>query len=134
MFDSYLKELIPKDKFDKEVIPKLMQLSEDEISPILPNLLSWTADINWPIAEDIIRVLIRFPYCIVPLIREKLKPTETDEDWKYFIITDLIPQLALEAQKLLTDDISRIIDYPTDGEKDAEVWTVANIYKGNQRK
>ena len=122
-------ELIPKDKFDQKPFHKLMEISEEEIQPILPELLSWMADVNWPIAKDIVRVLTRFPNSIVPLIKERLKPSERDEDWKYFIISSLIPQLSKDAQILLDNDISRIITHPTDNEIHAEVWNIAKDYK-----
>ena len=121
--------LVPKDKYDTEPIPELMKISEDEIRPILPNLLLLMADMNWPIARDIISVLAKFPDSVVPLIKEKLQPTEADEDWKYFIITDLIPKLPKEAQKTLIEDIERIITKPTDGEIYSEVWDMAKMYK-----
>lgn len=129
-----IDKYIPKNKFDKDSILKLMAISEDEIKPILPELLSWTADINWPIAKDIVHVLVRFPNCVVPLIKEKLKSSEQDEDWKYFIITDLIPELPIEAQKMLADDMSRIINNPTDDEKYAEVWDMAKRYRENYQR
>ena len=126
-----LIKLIPKDKFDNNSICKLSELSEDEIKPILPELLFWMADMNWPIAKGIIRVITKFPNSLLPLIKERLKPTEKDEDWKYFIISDLIPQLPVDSQKLLIEDILRIINNPTDGEKISEVCYVATRYTNN---
>jgi len=123
-----ITEFIPKDKFDLKPISTLMEISEDEIQPILPDLLFWIADMNWPVAEPMVNVLTRFPSSIVPLIKDRLKPSETDEDWKYFIITSLIPELPVDAQKLLTDDILRIIQNPSDGEIAGEVVNVANEY------
>ena len=128
MDSSYLKKLIPKDKFDIEPIPTLMKISEDEVKPILPELLFCVADMNWPIAAEMVKVLARFPNSIIPLIKEILKPTETDEEWKYFIITDLIPKLPQNSQMLLSNDIARIIDCPTDEEK-CSVWRVAKKYR-----
>lgn len=123
-----LKKLIPKDKFDLTPIPTLMEIGEDEIRPILPDLLSWTADMNWPVATEIVKVLVRFPNSVIPLIKGILKPTETDEDWKWFIISGLIPEFPISSQTLLTEDIERIINNPTEGEIFSEVPEQARDY------
>ena len=123
-----IKKLIPIDKHDFEPIPVLMEISEEEVQPILPELLFWIADINWPIATEMLNVLVRFPDSITPLIKKVLQPTETDEEWKYFIIQYLIPKLPESSQKLLMKDIQRILDSPTDGEIYGEVSEAAKDY------
>jgi len=123
-----LKKLLPKDKFDFEPLPALMEISEKDVKPILRDLLFCMADINWPIAHEIIPVLLRFPDSIVPIIKDVLSPTEMDAVWKYFIITDLIPKLPKESQNLLLEDIKRIQRNPTAGELNEEVWDVAKEY------
>jgi len=111
------QNLIPKNKFDFSSFPKLMEFSENEIIPILPELILWIADMNWPIADEMVNILIRHPDALTPVIKKKLQPTETDVELKYFIITDLIPKLPANFQKLLLMDIERIIDNPTNDEK-----------------
>ena len=114
---NYLKSLVPKDKYDTESIPKLMELSEEDIQPILPELFFWVGDINLPVAPDMITVISRFPNSLLPLIKEKLQPLSKDNVFKYFIITELIPVLPSHVQLELWPDISRIINNPTDNEK-----------------
>ncbi|MDR2940650.1 MAG: DUF5071 domain-containing protein [Clostridiales bacterium] len=48
---SDIRELIPKNKFDIKPVPILMEISESEILPILPDLLFWMADMNWLVAK-----------------------------------------------------------------------------------
>lgn len=133
MVFDYLRTLIPKDKFDFAPFPELMEISEEEVKPILPDLLYWIADMNWPIAIEMVKVLARFPDSVIPLIKELLKPTEKDEDWKYFVITDLIPALPAESQELLAQSINRILNVPTDGEVDCGVWEVVKDYKQSKQ-
>ncbi|MCL2353445.1 MAG: DUF5071 domain-containing protein [Defluviitaleaceae bacterium] len=121
-------KLIPKNKFDFEPLPILMEMGKDEIEPILFDLLFWVADMNWPIAPEMVKVLIRFPDSIVPLIKEVLSPSETDDDWKWFIITGLIPELPRESQRSLMGDLRRIINNPTEGEIHSEVPEVASSF------
>jgi len=125
---SQLEKLIPKDKFDFEPFPALMIITEEEVKPILPKLLFFVADMNWPIASEMVKVLVRFSESVVPLIKEVLKPTETDEEWKCFIILALIPELSANSQELLLETVQRICDNPTNGETRGDVWEIAKNY------
>jgi len=49
---SQLEKLIPKDKFDFEPFPVLLEISEDVVGPILPNLLFGFAERIGPKAEE----------------------------------------------------------------------------------
>jgi len=133
MDNSQLEKLIPKDKFDFEPFPLLMEISEDEVKPILSSLLFCVADMNWPIATEMIKVLVRFSNSVVPHIKEVLMPTETDEEWKYFIISALIPKLPANSQELLMESVKRIYDNPTNGEVQSEVWEMAKEYIESSR-
>lgn len=48
-----IKSLIPKDKFDIETAKKLSNYSFEEIQPIVPYLLEWLQDWNWPVSKTI---------------------------------------------------------------------------------
>jgi len=128
MDNSRLEKLIPKDKFDFEPFPMLMEISEDDVKPILHKLLFCIADMSWPIATEMIRVLVRFSSSVVPHVKDVLMPTETDEEWKYFIISHLIPQLPTSSQELLLESVKRIYDNPTSNEIRGEVWEMAKEY------
>jgi len=125
---SELKSLIPKDKFDLTTISSLKEISEEKVQPILSELLFWVADMNWPVAREMVDVLVRFPNSIVPLIKNILKSSEKDEEWKWFIITGLIPRLSECFQKLLLEDVFRIIENPSDSELSGDVWRIAKNY------
>ena len=128
MDSDQLKKLIPKDKFDFVPFPALMELNEKKVAPILPDLLFCVADMNWPIAAEMVKVLVRFPGSVVPLIKDILKPTATDEEWKYFIISGLVPELPRSSQESLRTDINRILVNPTNGEVSSGVLDAAEDY------
>ena len=46
-----LKHLIPKDKFDIETAEKLKDYSYEELKTIIPQLMEWIQDMNWPVAS-----------------------------------------------------------------------------------
>ena len=129
---DHLRILIPKDKFDLSHFPELMDISEEEVKPILLDLLFWTADLNWPIATEMAKVLSRFPDSVTPLVKELLKPTEKDDCWKFSLIVGLVPNLPEKSQKQLAKSMRRIVDAPTEGEVDCSVWEVSKDYLTRQ--
>ena len=47
-----VKNLVPKNKFDFSGMEELMKLSDEEIEPVIPELLAWMKDMNWPVAKE----------------------------------------------------------------------------------
>lgn len=47
----------PSNKFDIEVINHLQLRKSDELIPLLPELLEWIQDMNWPVALPIVHLL-----------------------------------------------------------------------------
>ena len=99
-------ELLPKDKHDDEAIKRLRKLPIQELEPLLPELLEWVADINWPIARDAIDLVLTVPEHIVEPIREVLRTT--DDGWKNSCLNYVIPHLPVEQQRQLKPELERI--------------------------
>lgn len=74
-----IHDLVPKNKFDSSNIERLKHLTDNEIEPILPSLLEWIQDCNWPVAGDILPVLALHQSALVPLIHRVLSPHEKDD-------------------------------------------------------
>lgn len=120
-----VKELLPKDKFDNSNIEKLKLLSDEEIRPICPRLLEWIQDYNWPVAKNILPVLVLHQEIITPLIIDILTPEEEDDDWKYWIIVCLLPMFTDKELEPIIPFIKRIAEKPTKWENISEVDEVA---------
>ncbi len=93
------------------------------INRILPELLEWIQDINWPVAQEIAPLLSRAGPEIAPHISAILK--SDDDVWKYWTIGHVIENLDREVGLLLRADLERIANSPTSGEKLEEVDIVA---------
>lgn len=118
--DNLLK-LIPKDKFDVSGIEQLKAINVEEIEPILWELLKWIQDINWPIARELIEILPRFHFQLIPYIKTVF---DTDDSiWKCWVLW-LIEKFPEETIKILASDIRRIAYNPTIGERNEET----NLY------
>ena len=120
--------LLPENKFDISAVNSLMGLPDEEVIPILPELLTWIQDINWPIAIPMLSVLKKFEKHLQPYILNILQPEETDDVWKYWIISKLLPLFSNEKLKVYKKSIERISKYPTHGEKKEEVDIVATSF------
>lgn len=123
-----IRTLIPKHKDDNSGMPELMTLTETEIAPILPNLLSWIADWNWPIAGEMLMLLARFPQSLKPLLQQALTPAEPDTLLKYWIIVKLLPLLPPENMAEFKPCLARTTANPTPAEIHEEVAAEAKAF------
>jgi hypothetical protein len=117
-----IQELIPKHKHDLDVIDKLRELDPNkvDVSVIMDDLFEWLQDINWPVAQELCKVLPRFKADdLLPRIHKILN--SDDDCWQHSCICFLIPELTAEMQKEVKDDLLRIIQNPTPNEVLGEI-------------
>jgi len=114
MIASGLTTCVPKDKHDHAAVERAIAAGYPAVAPVLPQLLTWVQDMNWPVAQQLAPFLGSIGPPLAPYIRDVFA-TE-DETWKYwmFDIIQLSPDLALE---LLTD-VTCIVEHPTPGEQE----------------
>lgn len=120
-----IKDLIPKDKFDNSTIKQLNKLTDKEIKPIIYKLLEWLQDLNWPIAQEILPIIIKHQEVVVPYISSILNGQ--DIMWKIWVMELIIPALTYENKNMFHEDIknlSRLVENDED--------TVAIIESANK--
>jgi hypothetical protein len=103
-------------KDDLKVVEELNKLSFDQLKPIVPDLLEWLQDINWPFAGPISNILEPFSDKIAPEIVQILKTN--DGLWKLWILTNLA---RTTTNPMLLKEIERIAKFPSQDEIEAEV-------------
>ena len=111
-----VEDLVPKNIFDFSGVEELGLLSDEEIAPILPALLEWMKDMNWPIAQEMPELLSMHQKLIIPCIIEALQPEQSECDWKTYIIQFLLPLLDSDHFLMLKPSLERIVQEPTWGE------------------
>ncbi|WP_052350367.1 DUF5071 domain-containing protein [Paenibacillus gorillae] len=84
MNDTFL----PKDKHDIESVEVLSGLEGSLVLPLLPKLLEWLQDFNWPVAPVIVDVISKYKSETIPYIQEIL--SMRDMIWTYNILAYLI--------------------------------------------
>ena len=115
-----IKYLIPKDKFDFETVEKLKNYSFDEIEPIIPNLLEWLQDMNWPVSRPLANFLVPYSEEISSEILKILQGK--DEMWKYWILLTFGKSIK---NKSVHQEITRIAQNPTKDEIENDVFEIA---------
>lgn len=90
------QNLIPQDKFDLDAAKRLSLATPEQVSVVATSLLEWIADMNWPVALELIHVLPKFYKEIIPSIELILINPENDAIWKYWIISQLLIQFPKE--------------------------------------
>ncbi|OBZ12952.1 DUF5071 domain-containing protein [Bacillus sp. FJAT-26390] len=114
-----VRELIPEHKSDFERIEKLKNRDIESIRPIIPELMQWLQDSNWPIAFDVREILLPFNKDLLPHIRYVLNTS--DGEWKYFLLTDFVSQLPKETIAELEHELIQITSNPSESDKYSEV-------------
>jgi hypothetical protein len=105
------QRLIPKDKFDLDAAKHLSLATPEQVSVVATSILEWIADMNYPVALEIIHVLPKFHKELLPSIKQILVNPENDTIWKYWIISQLLIQFPQESLLTLLPIIQRYADY-----------------------
>ena len=79
--------LLPQDKCDLERARALVALGYPAVVPVLPELMVWLQDMNWPVAEIVAPFLATIGLPLVPHIRQVL--ATDDEAWKMWVMQEL---------------------------------------------
>jgi hypothetical protein len=111
--------LLPKDKSDEAAINHISTLSESEIEPLLPEILTWLQDPNWPLAGVVLPFVLQYPTLITEPVREILRTD--DVEWIYVVLGNVVKEMPLAQRRKLRIEIERIATEPTKEEKENEV-------------
>ncbi len=118
-----LVSYLPTSKFDIQSIEHLREIPFDLVRPLLPHLLTWLQDSNWPIAKRMATYLLMFRHEIIPEIKWVLEGN--DDRWKYNCITGILHELPHDVVKPLFPVLERIAYHPSPSEMEEDVHEVA---------
>ncbi|RNC85662.1 MAG: DUF5071 domain-containing protein [Balneola sp.] len=117
-----LEALLPKDKHDLETAESLKNYSYSEIKNIIPELLEWVQDMNWPVSVPIADYLISIFEHLSSYFIEILKGE--DQIWKFYCL-HIIKDSRKPLGPVLFSEIERIAKNPTFGEKENDLHHIA---------
>jgi hypothetical protein len=111
---SDLTALLPKHKHDTDRVQTIVELGLPAVEPMLPALLEWMQDMNWPVARALQPFLASIGGPLAPHVRRVL---ETDDNvWKGWVLRYVVAS-SPELRTMLRADIERIATCPTLGEQ-----------------
>ncbi len=119
------EEYLPKHHLDNYYIEELKSLSDDEIKPLLKELLIWVKNMHLPVTKEVVTVLVIRGNLLSETLVELLENDKTDTVLKYNIIAYLIKEFPLENKKDYQKVLKRITDKPTKYEVYSEVNIIA---------
>jgi hypothetical protein len=114
-----IQHLIPKGKADLDRARAAVAAGYPAVAPILPELMAWLKDYNWPVAHILAPFLASIGAPMAPHIWHVLK---TDDDvWKYWILQVILPSLPTDAALQFRSELDRLCSTPSDGERREEL-------------
>lgn len=114
IMNDAIKKLLPQHKFDIERANAIVSCGDPAVETILPELVEWLRDYNWPVARVLSPFLANIGLPIVPAIHYVL---QTDDDiWKYWVLLYIVDKSSLNVAENLRDELTRIATQPTRGE------------------
>jgi hypothetical protein len=117
------RDLLPRSKHDLANAQAIVALGYPAVAPVLPDLLRWLQDLNWPVARPISHFLKTLPEPMAPLISEVLRGD--DDIWKYWCIVCLISSMPRDIAEQFRPELTRLAERPTDAERREELNEVA---------
>jgi hypothetical protein len=100
-----LKQLLPLDKCDVRNAEALVSHGYPAIGPVLPQILDWIQDGNWPVARVFSPLLASVGAALAPHARSVLNGN--DDAWKYFLIQDVVAKSS-ELAMALRPELERL--------------------------
>ena len=117
-----IQSLVPQDKYDIERAEAAVAAGYPAVAPILPELLEWLQDCNWPVAHVLSPFLESIGSPLIPHVRNIL--ATDDEVWKYWIINRII-RGSRELAEEFHAEVERIAYSPTENEALEELHETA---------
>lgn len=117
-----IAHLLPVDKHDLPRAEAIVALGYPAVDALLPELIAWVQDINWPVANVLIPFLASIGEPLAPHLRMIFE--SEDHVWKYWVLDKLVapsPRLAVAVEPYLL----RMASDPSPGESDEGVDEIA---------
>ena len=110
---------LPRHKSDSERVRTVVALGYPGVASVLPDLLTWLQDANWPISRSVARFLVSIGGPVFPLVREVF--AGTDGTWKYWCIELFVRELPRPQAESFRLDLQRLAYHPTADDRSEEV-------------
>lgn len=104
---KHLIKLLPKNKTDVDTAQKVVESNYHDIEFILPHLMVWLQDMNWPVAQVLAPMFANIGKPLAPIIASILK--SNDEIWKYWVLTTVVDVKGLALANDLQNELHELL-------------------------
>lgn len=111
---SALNLLLPRDKHDTDAAEALVALGWEKLERVMPQILEWMQDSNWPVAAIFRPFLAAQGARLAPYVTPIF--ASDDDIWKYNILSDIVRQ-SPELAAAMNAELQRLVRNPTIGEQ-----------------
>lgn len=108
----------------------IVKLGYPRVKPILPGLLEWIQDMNWPGSRRIAPFLREVGDPLIPYIQEVFRNYSQDEEWMYWIFEMIIDYWNKEQIAQIQEELIRLTGGTTIALKALRTLWVHQIYSG----
>lgn len=114
-----LVTFVPGDKHDVAAVARASSAGWPVIEPVVPQLIEWVQDINWPVAAPTAELLASIGEPLAPYLRSVL--AGDDPIWKYWLILFVLQPGPLGLVRLLRPELGALATDPTADDRAEEV-------------
>jgi len=115
--------VVPADKFDTTAAERAVALGWPGVEPVIPELLEWIRDCNWPVARILAPFFASIGRPLPPYLRPILEGD--DEIWKYWVISGVLAEAPDEPAEELIPLLVRFADHSTPSERTEDLHLAA---------
>lgn len=109
--------MLPRDKHDLQRANAAIEVGYPAVAPILPHLLIWLQDLNWPVSRILAPFLATIGQPLIPEIRCILQGD--DEIWTYGVLYAVVSNMPLDCMEELRIDLELLASNPSEEDVDA---------------
>ena len=120
---SDLTALLPVSKFETEKAVHIASLGYPAVEPVMPQILAWLQDLNWPVARVFLPFAVSIGAPLAPHVRSILRAD--DGCWKHSVLSGVVAE-SLELAVCLRPELQRLASAPTPIESQEKVNVVAS--------
>ncbi|MFC6648461.1 DUF5071 domain-containing protein [Paenibacillus rhizoplanae] len=108
----------------------IVKLGYPRVKPILPGLLQWIQDMNWPGSRRIATLLRETGDPVIPYIQDVFRNQSQDEEWMYWIFEMIIDYWNKDHISQIQEELIRLTEGKTIALKALRTLWVHQIYPG----
>ena len=124
---SDIRDLLPRDKLDLERAEAIVAQGYPAVAPVLPDLMVWLQDSNWPVCDIIAPFLAGLGAPVIPEVRGVLD--SDDAIWKRWVLLYVVAESG-EVREGVRDQLARLADAePTEEEEEGLREIAAEILR-----